>query len=179
MPNKTTYARNRAEQDPEWHARKKEQMRSWRAANREKINSQKQAWYAANPDQREVDRIRARENRAAKIAADPEFYRKTRRLKKYGLVFQDIESRLSAQGNRCGICDCEITVASAKVDHDHSDGSVRGLLCQRCNLGFGHFKDDVRRLESAVRYLMRGFDEAYYRASVANRTPATQGGEVP
>jgi hypothetical protein len=32
-------------------------------------------------------------------------------------------------------------------------GKVRGLLCSKCNLGIGHFKDKVRYLENAIKYL--------------------------
>jgi hypothetical protein len=39
-------------------------------------------------------------------------------------------------------------------DNCHSTGVVRGLLCHSCNLGIGHLKDDVRLVESALRYLM-------------------------
>lgn len=39
------------------------------------------------------------------------------------------------------------------VDHDHSTGRIRGKLCQGCNLGLGHFKDNPELLELAAMYL--------------------------
>lgn len=45
------------------------------------------------------------------------------------------------------------------IDHDHKTGKVRGLLCSRCNIGLGHFMDNIEFLLKAIRYLKDEIDE--------------------
>ena len=56
----------------------------------------------------------------------------------------------------CVICGDE---SNMKVDHCHKTGSVRGVLCNRCNLGLGHFRDDPELLEFARIYLLASQDD--------------------
>ena len=54
----------------------------------------------------------------------------------------------------CSICKTKFSKELRKnVDHDHTTGLVRGILCNKCNLGLGHFNDSVIALQNAVIYL--------------------------
>ena len=57
---------------------------------------------------------------------------------------------IARQADACVICGDE---SGLVVDHDHRTGRVRGALCQRCNMGLGHFRDDPELLELAAMYL--------------------------
>jgi hypothetical protein len=59
----------------------------------------------------------------------------------------------------CQICNVtlvrreRLTPQSATIDHCHATGRVRGVLCSRCNLGLGYFRDNPENLANAVSYL--------------------------
>lgn len=84
---------------------------------------------------------------------------------KYKLTREVYDEMLSKQNNACAICGrelCTLEVYNKElkpskpcVDHDHSSGMVRGLLCSRCNVAVGMFEDDPERMLSAAVYLLR------------------------
>lgn len=76
--------------------------------------------------------------------------------RKYGLTPAAFERQLIEQNYRCAICWGQLTRPSTHVDHDHATGAFRGLLCHNCNMGLGHFRDDVLSLTNAIRYIKRG-----------------------
>lgn len=80
-----------------------------------------------------------------------------KRVSKYGLTFVKYNEMLLSQNNSCKIC-LNVFAEQPCVDHDHSTGKVRGLLCKKCNIGLGAFKDKVVNLENAIRYLMESRD---------------------
>lgn len=81
---------------------------------------------------------------------------RTANLKKYGLTPEQYDAILSAQGGVCAICKTNWMRGGYRhldVDHDHTTGKVRGLLCGRCNRGLGYFKDNPQNLAAAIDYL--------------------------
>jgi len=73
----------------------------------------------------------------------------------YGITLDDFDRILSVQGGRCAVCRTDAPARSWTVDHDHLTGAVRGILCWNCNVGLGHFRDDIVNLIAAADYLIR------------------------
>ena len=72
----------------------------------------------------------------------------------YGITLAEYDEMSEACEYRCQICrDTEPTGRRLAVDHCHSTGRIRGLLCMNCNQALGKFKDNVAHLENAIRYL--------------------------
>jgi len=47
-------------------------------------------------------------------------------------------------------------IVRLSIDHNHSTGKLRGLLCHRCNVALGLFLENTNFLSNAVRYLEKG-----------------------
>lgn len=69
----------------------------------------------------------------------------------YKIGIEEYHKMLEAQDHKCAIC--KKPMDKPHVDHDHTTGFVRGLLCRGCNNGLGNFMDDPSRLCSAIEYL--------------------------
>lgn len=80
-----------------------------------------------------------------------------RRIKnKYNLSPEETEAMLRSQGNACAVCVTkfgEEKIKTPRVDHDHSTGHVRGLLCHNCNVAIGLMDDQPRFFDLAAQYL--------------------------
>lgn len=132
---------------------KKEYARKWKAKNSRRHKATRDRYQAAHK---------------AKIAQASARYREMNPyalqsciIKKY---WPDMSGReavaeymrmFELQGGRCKLCgihrnDCKKNLS---VDHDHKTGKVRGLLCQKCNIGIGLLNHEILLLEKAITYL--------------------------
>lgn len=78
----------------------------------------------------------------------------------YGITSQDYQRMHKEQGGKCAICGGEGFLMNTErhkvklvVDHDHSTGEVRGLLCHNCNRALGLLHENIKSMEAAIRYL--------------------------
>lgn len=143
-----------------------ERQARYRARHPEKI-----AAYKASEAKRESD-AKYRATRAERIRASSAKYKqgpkylplyiRTHLRRKYSMTVQEYNEMLSAQGGVCKICGlkCDRKYKDERrktfplcVDHDHKTGKVRGLLCNKCNVGLALFKENKMNLAKAISYL--------------------------
>ena len=102
-------------------------------------------WRAAHPNQaREILQRSQRKRKKARRRYDLK--------RRYGLTSDKFDEMDKCQSGRCAICG-DPWSAAPQIDHDHTTGKVRGLLCGRCNRAVGLLRDDWRLAEKAQQYL--------------------------
>lgn len=87
--------------------------------------------------------------------------RKSKLKTKYNLSLENYEEMLKDQKGLCAIChrperDTRNGVIKwLAVDHDHTTGENRQLLCSSCNIMLGKAKDSIEILQEAINYLKK------------------------
>lgn len=149
-PQKAKEYRNR----PEVRASRAEANDRWRNAHPEKaaqIDRDKAKRYRKNHPEK------VRKSISAWLEKNPDWVRdrgRRRILEKRGITEENLADLLTFQNNRCAIC--KSTSACGKngryinwpIDHDHTTGDVRGLLCNPCNTYLGYL--ETRKLVENV-----------------------------
>lgn len=104
-----------------------------------------------------VDQKEAKQKR---LAADYEGTRAKERMnnlkRMFGMSLEEYDEKLKAQDGVCAICGglCKSGKRLA-VDHNHTTGKIRDLLCGNCNGGLGKFLDNPELLIKAADYLRK------------------------
>lgn len=77
----------------------------------------------------------------------------------YGMTLEQYQALYQQQGGLCASCGHPETrtykgkVRNLAVDHCHSSGSARGLLCHDCNTALGLLREDPARITALLRYV--------------------------
>lgn len=78
---------------------------------------------------------------------------------RYGITADQWADLQVVQQGCCAICERPLGDGYyTTLDHCHSTGRVRGLLCQNCNAGLGKFLDSPDILIRAAEYLLAHAD---------------------
>lgn len=76
--------------------------------------------------------------------------------RRYNMSLEEYEALLINQDHSCKICKvhADTQPKGLFVDHSHDTLKVRGLLCSKCNISLGGFKDSLEILIAATKYLL-------------------------
>ncbi len=123
--------------------------RGWSKRNPEKVLKSSRDWRARNPEKDWAFTSKWRKNNKER---HKESHQKWYLKHKYNLTLEEYRTLVAAQNNECAICRLPATKTLA-VDHCHSSGLVRGLLCKQCNFILGFSKDSIEILKNCISYL--------------------------
>lgn len=72
---------------------------------------------------------------------------------KYSITLDKFESMYEDQGGLCKVCnDSERSEEGLCVDHCHTTGTVRGLLCSGCNKALGLLSENADYMINLIEY---------------------------
>lgn len=137
--------------------------------NRDKIRARSKARYEANKEEinrKDRERFSTPEARVKRAEWQREYRRNNRKhvadrdaAREFGISIEEVK-RLRSIPN-CQICGNELQHYQrngSAIDHCHTTGKVRGILCGHCNKGLGLFRDNPATLKQAIFYLRKDHD---------------------
>lgn len=107
------------------------------------LNNQSVEWAAKNPQ-------RALKNAREYKKRNPDRVENARLKREYGITLTEWNHLHFRQSGRCAGCD---EPKKLDVDHSHSTGRIRGLLCRQCNTALGLLKESPSALARLIIYL--------------------------
>jgi Recombination endonuclease VII len=128
---------------------RKAYRRAYHLANRETVRAKAKVYNDANKDKAKAYRDANRDKRNADSV-------KTHRMRKYGLSQAQFDEMVRECRGKCPCCHVpfsKLLGESPCVNHCHTSGRVRGILCRRCNFLVGHANDNPKILRACARYL--------------------------
>lgn len=123
---------------------KTEYGKEWKKNNRDKMNAYQRKYWKKNKK-----RLLGEAKLRRKVRPDKHHLKR-----KYGITEERYNEMVVAQNNVCAICG-KPSERRLDVDHNHTTGQVRELLCGRCNKGLGLFNDDPELLGKVILYLTK------------------------
>ena len=74
--------------------------------------------------------------------------------RKYGISFEGVKQMYVNQNGQCALCSYRFNKRKdIHVDHNHTTGKVRGLLCMKCNIQIGYIEKAEPVLGKITEYL--------------------------
>lgn len=164
IDNKDKIREKRIEYDRKNKEKIKQQHIDYKKAHSEEISLYQKQYFSLNKEVIKNLPSNAPEKRKevyAKYRNDnKETIRNRKYVKKYGITINQYNEMFEEQKGCCKICGTHQNELNKRlvIDHCHETNLVRGLLCDKCNRGIGHFNDNVELLLTAIKYLNQNND---------------------
>lgn len=129
----------------EKRARDREYSRRYREKHPEYVERQRIANRARARKYYERNKELVNARVKARRKADPAgtyAYNRIVTCRKYGMTVEGYERMYQEQDGKCAVCAEPFEVLC--IDHNHSTGAVRQLLCASCNTAIGLFEHPLR-----------------------------------
>jgi len=110
--------------------------RQYRLMNKEQINLWQREYRRKNKEKFQ----QYYEKRKVKSAK----HSRLKLLQKYGLTSETYQQMLLKQEGKCAIC--KDLLEKPCIDHCHTTGKVRGLLCNNCNFALGYIEKSLKKI---------------------------------
>ena len=142
-------------------ARLAKQHAEYQKENREAVNAKNNKYYYRNHEKiknrkrsqlPKVIKYKRKHNQTHKL-----HYKNYQLVRNYNITLEDFNKIKESQDNCCAICGKHESnfKKGLAVDHCHTTGKIRGLLCGGCNTSLGRFNDDINMLNKAIQYLQK------------------------
>ncbi len=146
---KRAYVGREKEYGKEYRAKNADKIKAYYARNADKISQRGKEYRMENAP---VINERRKRYRAASHSQIKEYNLRA----KYGISPQQYRDMIDAQLGMCAICaDIMQPGPGTHLDHCHATGKLRQMLCSKCNVGIGFFRDNSGLLRDAADYLDR------------------------
>jgi hypothetical protein len=138
-------------------------VRAWMAKNRNQVAARARTYREKNATTIEARSLEYRRANREAINARGRAWAKTEAGKKrrighrlktrYGLTPEQRDTLFARQGHACAICKTTESTRPWNVDHCHTTGRVRAILCERCNIVVGRVEEDAAVAQSIADYI--------------------------
>ncbi len=145
---------DKKEYDKEYRRKNKERIAEYKLKNKESLNSYAKEYYLKNKE-----KIKANAKEYCKNNSNGR--RNSRFKREYNFTLEEYILLHNKQEGVCAICglpesaldNTSQQVKFLAIDHCHTTGDIRGLLCTLCNTAIGKFKDNPIIIRKAASYL--------------------------
>lgn len=157
-----------------WRLRNQEKVcayiKQYRLKNKDRAKSYRKQYYAKNRERILAQKREKYPEHYAKNAEKLKAAAKKRRINnpikaketnlkcKFGISFQEYQDLIKGQQFLCAACHTDLKALPTneiQVDHNHTTGAIRAILCGPCNRALGLLGDDPIRVKKLATYISK------------------------